>query len=126
MNRSLLLLPLAVLGITAAAADPARERLTNQELLFNDQPILTADETAQAVDRGLLNCQTDELTGSHIDKMTVCELAQVPLPTGSRYRFILTQEGLHPMFCSSTAGCVLPPSVASNLSSLQHVHVQTY
>jgi hypothetical protein len=50
----------------------------------------------------------------------------VPYPTGSRYRFILTQDGLHPMFCAAGAGCILPPSVASNLSSLQHVHVRTY
>lgn len=128
MKKSMFLfLPVALLGIAAsAAADTDYSKLSDEDQLSNDRPILSVAEAQQAVEHGVINCQTDNLVGSRIDKLTVCELAKTPLPTGSRYRFILTKDGLHPTFCSPGAGCMLPPSVASSLSSLQRVKLGLY
>ncbi len=124
-KRILLLLPLLAFGAAASpAANPDLSMLSNQELLSNDKPILSVAETQKAVEDGALYCQTDDATGSRIDKMTVCELAQVPYPVGARYRFILTDDGLLPTFCSPGGGCTLPQSVVASLSSLQRVHLK--
>lgn len=125
-SRILLLLPLLAFSAEASSTSPDLSRLSNEDLLSNDKPILTVAETQKAVEDGALNCQTDDLVGSHIDKMTVCELAQEPYPVGARYRFILTDDGLMPTFCSPGGGCTLPQSVAANLASLQHVHMKAY
>jgi hypothetical protein len=128
MNRYILLI-LSLLAFGAAAspaANPDLARLSDEELLSSDKPILSVAETQKAMADGALNCQTDDVVGSHIDKMTVCELAQVPYPTGARYRFILTDDGLLPTFCAPDAGCILPPSVVAGLSSLQRVHLKSY
>ena len=122
MKAMFLLLPAVLLGLAASAgADPDYTRLSNEELLSNDKPVLSAAEAQEAVKQGVINCQSDNLVGSHIDKLTVCELAKGPYPTGSHYKFILTREGLVPTFCAAGAGCSLPPSVVASLSSLQHV-----
>lgn len=127
MNRiSLLFLPLLACAAAAGASSPELSRLSNEDLLSNDKPILSVVETQKAVEEGSLYCQTDDMVGSHIDKMTVCELAQVPYPVGARYRFILTDDGLVPTFCSPGGGCTLPPSIAASLSSLQRVHLKTF
>jgi hypothetical protein len=127
MNRiNLLFVPLLVCAAAASASSPDLSRLSNDDLLSSDKPILTVAETQKAVEEGTLNCQTDDVVGTRIDKRTVCDLAQLPYPTGSRYRFILTDDGLIPTFCSTSGGCTLPPSVVAGLSSLQRLHLKAF
>ncbi|WP_029922690.1 hypothetical protein [Nevskia soli] len=127
MNKSIsLFLPIALFGIVLnAGAAPDYSRLTDEDLLSSDKPILSVADAQQAIDHNVLSCQTDNTVGSRIDKLTVCELVKTPAPTGSRYKFVLTSDGLYPMFCVASAGCTVPPSVASNLSSLQRLQPRT-
>lgn len=125
-KSTFLFLPIVVFGIVAhAGAEPDYSRLSNESLLSSDKPILSAADAQQAIDHNVINCQTDNTVGSRIDKMTVCELVKTPAPSGSRYKFVLSSDGLYPMFCAASAGCTIPPSVASNLSSLQHLYPRT-
>ena len=105
-----LVLLIAVLGIAASAsAEPDFARLSNDDLLSsdytNDQPSLSVADTMLAIDRGVLTCQTDDVTGSHIYKRTVCDLVDGPPPVGTHYKFQLFQEGLYPMLCELRRGC---------------------
>lgn len=128
MKKSMsLFLPIVLFGIAASAgAAPDYSQLSNDDQLSDDRPVLSVADTQLAIEHNVINCQTDNLIGSHIDKLTVCELVKQPYPTGSRYKFILTKDGLHPTFCSAGGGCTLPPSVVANLSSLQHVGRGTF
>lgn len=125
-KSTFLFLPIVLFGIVAnAGAEPDYSRLSNDNLLSSDKPILSVADAQQAIDHNVLSCQTDNTVGSRIDKLTVCELVKTPAPTGSRYKFVLSSDGLYSMFCVASAGCTVPPSVASNLSSLQRLHPRT-
>lgn len=125
MNKYLLFLPALALCGAAQGSEPALASLT-EDHLFLDKAVMSPADTEKAIEGGELYCQTDNVLGSHIDTLTVCDLAKVPNSTGSHYRFIFADDGLHPLFCTAVSGCFVPPSVQAGLNSLQHLTIKNF
>jgi hypothetical protein len=114
----------ALLFCTAPQADEGSK--ISQEELDTDAPVISVAAAQKAMDEGKLYCQTDGIVGTHITKLTVCDLGAVRLPTGAHYRFVLEKDGLHPLFCNAQSGCEMLPSVWSRLESQQHMDINAF